>query len=1161
MAQVAKKLKKVEEQLHAPLELIPSNNYNPFWQSSLFNEVYLLNDAPVKFKEMWEQDEAGPFYEFCNQFRNLCEELKDVDLETWSERKTINGFIKHVLKMLGYAGTATQEPWAEDEPFTVKENGETKVYKPDFIVVHDPKELKYIEKKKGDEKLEEARSAVIVPIEAKYWGRIDDVKRRDGEDAERSDKRDEGDSARTLDFDEQCLKYMEILNKDFGILTDGKTWRLYSKELSSDSYRRNFQFNLGHLMKHVNAGLDRDQRDYEIFLENAKYFFHIFSKTALYSETGERRFLDDLLEYSKKYVTKVEDDLKVRFVKAMAYACNGFQRAMHIKKEKEDLTTIRNVAESHLFNILFIKHCESRNILPLKQSPEYRKISISNTIDKLEHFKPDREEELTLPLLRRMFSKDFNYAPSGYELYDRLMVLTKIVQHGTKAEFKEFEIKGFQEGIFSKDEWSFAQAHKLCNSEMVSILFQLGYCDSDIPGRRVQQIPYNFFSPRQLGSIYESFLEFKLEKASEDMAFIKKQWQPANLRSEKIRNLEVPKVKKGDLFFSPDNEDRKMSGSYYTPDNVVQYIVRQTLAPIVFGKSSDALLGLSVCDSAMGSGHFLSAALNFLANEYLRKKKAELNDDLNLSLIDAKRLVLHNCVFGVDINARAVKLAKMSLWLESAAEGTSLEPLDDQLLCRNSVFVIGTGGDTTKDNLLRKIQKDVLDFKDSFLENSKYKGLDAQIPAKDSVLELKADLPVVYKRGGFDAILMNPPYLAFNYLQNDLATLSYCKLSLELSYKFNLYTAILTNALSLLKDGGGYGFIVPNSISKEKFNLSLRTRLMEKTKVLHALVFNELDEEVFPDASNDDYLVLVGKALAPEKQHKISVDSMKSANSVYRRGVISQSEVCANFECQFQFQNVDSEAVMTEVRSILEKIEKGASPIGEFATIRVGVTPSRAYKKKYGQDYDSFGKKHSNKKTLLSYINANKEEVGVHLFRVATSERKIVWDRDSLYADKVDPGKLEYYESRKIITRNRGTKIFAGIDEGSVVSDIFNICVPEYDSVEKKNFWKKVSLETIVGLLQSSVFNFYFKKKFAFRDFKSTFLRELPVSPVLLGKVAESIAKIASKSGASKDPAKAISEIDALLFAAFDFSKSQIQLILDFEKSELEKERPNRKAA
>lgn len=851
MASAKKKSSKLETPEKPQLDLIPTSNYNPYWHSSLFNEVYLLNDVPEKYRDLWEAAEAGPFYEFCNQFRNLCEELQGDDLDSWSERNTINRIIKPILRMLGYFDkcSAHQEPWAEDEPFTVKESGESKTYKPDLIIVNDPKELKYIERKKGDEKVAEASSSVIIPIEAKYWGRIESSKPNSSDDSKRADKKDVSDAARSLDFDEQCLKYMEVLNKSYGILTDGKTWRLYNRDLSSDNYRRHFQFNIGNLIKHVNAGLDRDSKDYETFLENAKYFFHIFSKQSVFSEKGDRPFVDDLLEYSKKYVAQVEDDIKSRFVSAMALACNGFQRAAKAERATVDLQVIRNVSESHLFNILFIRYCEARNILPMKQSPSYRKVSLSNTIDKLEYFNPEREEDnLNIPMLKRMFSKDFNYSHDGTELYERFLKLKRVVEEGSSNEFDNFEIMGFRESLFSKEEWAFVQKNKLTNREMVRILFELGYCESGVAGRRFQQIPYNFFSPRQLGSIYESFLEFRIDIAESDLIWKRGAWEKANLKSEKVKAQSVPKVKSGELFFTPDNKDRKATGSFYTPDFVVQDVVRRALDPICRDLKSADILKLRVCDPAMGSGHFLGAALNHLARKYLEKLECELNDDLQISLLDAKQEVLHKCIFGVDINPRAVKLAKMSLWLESASAGRRLEPLDDQLKVGDSL------------SLSKRF---------------------------DWAREFEID----GKKKGFDAVVGNPPWGANIDAFRAEIDAKYGAVSKNHKEIYKLFVQVGNEALKSL---GTLGFVLPAGVLYQPRSRDVREYLLANTTLKFAInlgdgIFGK--EVVCPSA-----IVLAAKGSSTKFEFEFIDISQTDLKERERKLGLSSGEIVASAE-------------------------------------------------------------------------------------------------------------------------------------------------------------------------------------------------------------------------------------------------------------------------
>jgi hypothetical protein len=765
---------------------------NPFWQSTLFSDVYLRNEVPNKYRDVWENDSSGTFHVFCERFRDLCDELEGESFENWSERTTINRFIKPVLKLLGWS-TTQQDPWIEDESFSVKESGESKTYKPDFLIVHDPKQLKYIEKKTGDSKLEEARLSSIISIEAKYWGRIDESRYSRREDKIRADKRGQSDATNNMDFDEQCLKYVELLHHDYGILTDGRTWRLFHKDLSSGSFKRCYQFNLGYLIKHVQAGLDKKSVDYLTFVDNAKYFYHFFSKSALFNPDGGRRFVDDLISDSRKYSNQVEEDLKVRFVSAMSIACNGFRRSLGRSFRESHLELIRSVSESHIFNILFIRYCESRNILPIRQNPEYRKASLSNVIDKLDFYDPEKErDDLNTPTLKRRFREQFEYSPDGHELYSSLLNLVTLLQDGLSHPAAKFSIVGFHETVFTAEEIDFARRHQLTNREMAALLFELTYIESERKGQ-YQQISYSFFAPRQLGSIYESFLEFRIEEAHVDMAYVNGQWKSANLASQKISALNYPTVQRGHLFFSPDNADRKATGSYYTPDEIVQFVITNTLGSLTEGKSSKDILSLRVVDPAMGSGHFLCTVLNYLSRKYLSILDTETTDDLDIDIATAKELILRNCIFGVDINSRAVKLAKMSLWLESAMPNRRLEPLDDQLKF----------GDSLVD--------DLPGYPYNFDWEKSFQGIK------------------------FDAVIGNPPWISIlgkfkvKSIDSTYANHLVNKYGLDTN-RPNVYEAFVRKGLSLIAQtkGGKYGVILPEGLGINKQFMPLRELILDK---------------------------------------------------------------------------------------------------------------------------------------------------------------------------------------------------------------------------------------------------------------------------------------------------------------------------------------------
>jgi hypothetical protein len=134
---------------------------------------------------------------------------------------------------------------------------------------------------------------------------------------------------------------------------------------------------------------------------------------------------------------------------------------------------------------------------------------------------------------------------------------------------------------------------------------------------------------------------------------------------------------------------RKETGTFYTPQPLCDFVVRRTLAPLVSGATSDAILALRVIDPAMGSGAFLVAACRYLASAYEQALVDEGrvgSTDLDESArADIRRLIAERCLAGVDANPVAVQLARLSLWLATLAEGKPLGFLDHRLRVGNSL--------------------------------------------------------------------------------------------------------------------------------------------------------------------------------------------------------------------------------------------------------------------------------------------------------------------------------------------------------------------------------------------------------------------------------------------------------------------------------------------
>jgi hypothetical protein len=178
------------------------------------------------------------------------------------------------------------------------------------------------------------------------------------------------------------------------------------------------------------------------------------------------------------------------------------------------------------------------------------------------------------------------------------------------------------------------------------------------------------------------------------------------------------------IYLSTDKGERRASGSYYTPDHIVDHIVSTTLGALckrvedeitlelrslqdelnkpdipnqeetakrlfeLQGSFGERVLALKVIDPSMGSGHFLVRACQYLAEEIATSPYTaivEFDQSEESTLVYWKRRVAEECLFGVDINPLAVELAKLALWLETVANDRPLAFLDSQLRCGNSL--------------------------------------------------------------------------------------------------------------------------------------------------------------------------------------------------------------------------------------------------------------------------------------------------------------------------------------------------------------------------------------------------------------------------------------------------------------------------------------------
>jgi len=216
-------------------------------------------------------------------------------------------------------------------------------------------------------------------------------------------------------------------------------------------------------------------------------------------------------------------------------------------------------------------------------------------------------------------------------------------------------------GLFDHSPVDVVTGHQLANDALLAAVRHLSVVQPK--GQPKRTVDYRNLGAEELGSIYESLLELVPRHDGVEQAF---------------------------TLVSLAGNDRKTSGSYYTPTSLIDLVLDETLDPLLdeAEKAADpeaALLAMRVCDPACGSGHFLVAAARRIAERLATARTGEV-DLTPTDVQDALHDVVATCIYGVDLNPLATELAKVSLWLEAMRPGRPLSFLDAHLKVGNSLL-------------------------------------------------------------------------------------------------------------------------------------------------------------------------------------------------------------------------------------------------------------------------------------------------------------------------------------------------------------------------------------------------------------------------------------------------------------------------------------------
>lgn len=313
-------------------------------------------------------------------------------------------------------------------------------------------------------------------------------------------------------------------------------------------------------------------------------------------------------------------------------------------------------------------------------------------------------------------------------------------------------------------------------------------------------------------------------------------------------------------------EVRKQGGVFYTPTYIVRYIVKQAVGKLVEGRKPQQVEKLNVLDPACGSGSFLLEAYQYLLDWHLswyvanhdnlikkhRERIRQVSDtEWRLTTGERKRILLAN-IHGVDVDPQAVEVTKLSLLLK-VLEGETQESIDAQMKLFHERALPDLGENVKCGNSL--VGPDFfVDLQEELLEDDLYRL---------NPFDWDAGFPEVWKAGGFDAIIGNPPYIPIE-LMADYEREYYAERYPQVERKYDTSELFTLAMLPKLSERGRLGFISSQTWQTGENFAKVREHIFENYGIEQVV---NLPFDVFKDAYVDTGIFILTKA--PQKSYQV----------------------------------------------------------------------------------------------------------------------------------------------------------------------------------------------------------------------------------------------------------------------------------------------------
>ena len=535
-----------------------------------------------------------------------------------------------------------------------------------------------------------------------------------------------------------------------------------------------------------------------------------------------------------------------------------------------------------------------------------------------------------------------------------------------------------------------------------------------------------------------------------------------------LNELDEIKAQLEGLVVDKSKSKRKKDGVFYTPKYITKYIVENTVGKLCEEKKIELqiieedyitdkkrqkktikplidklteyrnwLLQLTICDPACGSGAFLNQALDFLIKEhsYVDELQAKLFGDA-MVMSDVEKSILENNLFGVDLNEESVEIAKLSLWLRTALPNRKLNDLSNNIKCGNSL-------------------------------------IDDPEIAGEKAFNWEKEFPQIFKKGGFDVVIGNPPY-TYRNAHNELSKNYFSSNYLSNEGNFDLYKFFVEKLIYLTRLNGYCSYIIPNTFLSANTYKKLRTLILENFKILELF---DLGLEVFENVVVEN-VVFNFKRVNKPANTRVQIKIQRN-----RKRQFDDLEDCYNIDIN-KYSGVDKtfNIYISDVYSeIVDKIKMNSFNLSELCYCTVGINTGYIKDEltSHNQIDSRYHKMLNGKDIGRNIVDWNNEYIMYDVDFVKSKKEKgrslppeYIFTEDKILVQRTRRGMKRklicYYDNEKYYNLNR----------------LSNIILTN----------KSHNLKGIYAILNSSLLDFYFNIYFNEYEVKPLHLSKLPIN-------------------------------------------------------------------